>query len=146
MRTPLLVSCLLATLMCALAPLVLGQTRPAANANTVAGYIAELKSPDQATRLNAAEAITSLGPQAKAAVPDLIPMLDWTASVEQIAAAIALAKIGPDAAPAIPALQKLEATGDDNTKQIAHLAIEAISPSFGTILMDYLQSPYLLAA
>src|SRR5262245_40764948 len=119
MKTPLLIPCLFAVLTCAVAPVVIGQTRPAAQATDVGAYVTQLKSQDQMERLNAATAIGQMGPRGTAAVPALIDMLNSTESVERMAAAMALARIGPDAAPALPALRQMAANGDDKAKQVA---------------------------
>ena len=59
---------------------------------------------DGPIRLIAAEALGRIGPEAKAAVPDLIAALDGPDSRVRCEAVRALGAIGPDSAPAIPNL------------------------------------------
>jgi hypothetical protein len=147
MRTPLLVSWLLAIAILAAAPGVLGQTQPGApsQAQNINTYIEQLKDANETVRLQAAEAIGSMGPAGKPAVPALIEMLNSTVSIDRMAAAMALAKIGSDAAPALPALRAAQSNGDENVKKVASAAIETIDPPLLTTLMGFVRSPYVLA-
>lgn len=74
-----------------------------------------------------------LGPEAKAALPELISMLGDRAPEVRIVAAFAIGKIGPDGAPAIPALQRLVTNSGygrfwADEKGLAAFALGAIGP------------------
>ncbi len=66
---------------------------------------------DGPIRLIAAEALGRIGPEAKAAIPDLIAALSGPDSRVRSEAARALGGIGPEAAPAIPELIRLLTRG-----------------------------------
>jgi HEAT repeat protein len=72
--------------------------------DAVALVVAALRLPNSDLRDQALETVALLGKDGKAAVPNLVALLDdYTGSA---LAALALGKIGPDARPAIPALVK----------------------------------------
>jgi HEAT repeat protein len=66
-----------------------------------------LADKDPTVRVDAAKAIGRMRSEGKAAVPDLIKLLDDQDLEVRIAAACSLGRIGPDAAAAVPALAKL---------------------------------------
>jgi len=59
---------------------------------------------DPGVRIQAAEVLARIGPEAESAVPDLIVALEDESEQVRKAAARALGQIGPAAAPAVPAL------------------------------------------
>jgi len=61
---------------------------------------------DPAVRIQAAEVLARIGPEAESAVPDLIVALEDENEGVRKAAARALGQIGPAAAPAVPALMR----------------------------------------
>src|SRR5262249_38715212 len=76
----------------------------------IAQLLLELRTPERARRLDAAEGLGLLGPQARGAVPALAEALrDADGAVRRMAAA-ALGDIGPHARSAAPAL--IAALGD----------------------------------
>jgi HEAT repeat protein len=82
--------------------------------DTVAQVVAALRGPNSALRDEALKAVALLGKDGKAAVPDLVALLDdYNGSA---LAALALGKVGPDARPAVPALVKqLRITDPENS-------------------------------
>src|SRR6266850_1124608 len=70
-------------------------------------WLEGLKGPWPDTRMRAAIEAGEIGPDARAAVPDLIELLADRNHLVRWAAAGALGKLGCDSAPALPALRKL---------------------------------------
>ena len=88
---------------------------PSYEGKSLGYWVQRLKKADKSEdRQAAAEVIKSFGAQAKAAVPDLIPLLnDCSESYRRLVAEI-LAAIGPDAREAVPTLKRV--LRDDNPK------------------------------
>ena len=80
-------------------------------------------------RGNAAEALGSFGPGAKAAVPALISLLNSTDTFCQEKAANALGGIGPDAKDAVPALVAALNSNDRSLLENATSSLGAIGPN-----------------
>jgi HEAT repeat protein len=80
------------------------EKEPVYEGKTVAQWIELLKSRNADQRDKAAHALTTFGPQAKAAVPALAEALKDSETYVRQRAAFALGQIGPGAASALPAL------------------------------------------
>ncbi len=145
MAKPLFALWLLAVVVSLSASVVVGQT-PKPSSAAIDALIAELDDPREPVRVQAAHSLAGMGPAAEPAIPALVQMLGAQSNVERLAATIVLARIGPAAKPAIPALREAAASGDDNVKRAVASAIEAIDPSFFTLALRYLKSPYVLTA
>jgi HEAT repeat protein len=89
----------------------------------LSAWIADLKGMAPYTRNQAAYAIGSMGPAAKAAVPALIEALSDPEPTVRFPACIALKEIGPDAAEAVPALR---AALEDRNDDVAAMARKAL--------------------
>lgn len=74
---------------------------------------------DGRVRMMAADALSELGPAAKAAVPDLIPCLKDDNRYVVASSAKALGRIGPGAAFAVPALTARLAECDDHYTRVS---------------------------
>ncbi len=82
-----------------------------------------LKDPDVAVRFAAVRACAAFGPKAKAAVPDLIRLLDDEVNAGDVSprpVVYALGKVGPDAKAAVPKLLPL--LKDDDIEHATHAA------------------------
>jgi HEAT repeat protein len=86
-----------------------------------------LKSADTALRVNAAQALAAIGPEAKSQVPALIVMLKDPNTEAAAAAAIALAGMGEEAQSAVPTLKDLAAGTNEVVKAAAQAAITQIN-------------------
>jgi HEAT repeat protein len=73
-------------------------------------WMGELKSPNYVVRARAANAVGNLAESAKAAIPDLIELLEDPESLVRWAAAAALARFGAAASEALPILDKMAET------------------------------------
>lgn len=134
-----LLPCALALCLAAFALPVLAQTaeEPSYRGRPLDSYVAQLASPEARQRLLAAQAISRMGPGAKAAVPPLVALLEKDDDISvRVAAVIALAKIGPEAKTALPALRRAAAGGDERLSRAAASAVEAIEPSLATRLKE----------
>jgi HEAT repeat protein len=78
------------------------------------------------TTLNILTAFSRLGPLAREAVPELIPLLENENQLIRRLAAEALGKIGPGAAVAVPHLEKLLTDKEDFIRSIARTALARI--------------------
>ncbi len=85
-----------------------------------------LRSTNLAYRVNAANALGMIGPEAKSQVPDLIEALDDKDETVIAAAVTALALMGDEASRAIPALMKLTEGKNEVLKELAKQAVETI--------------------
>jgi HEAT repeat protein len=85
-----------------------------------------LRSTNLAHRLNAANALGMIGPEAKSQIPDLIEALGDKEETVIVAAMTALALMGDEASRAIPALQKLTESKNEVLRELAKQAIEQI--------------------
>lgn len=75
--------------------------------------------------------IMAIGPEAKEAVPGLLPILDSDSFHMQYWAQRALAAIGPAAKPAVPKLIELLAKGVVSVRRHSAIALGAIGPGIG---------------
>lgn len=92
--------------------------------STLPELIQLLSSGNDEVRLNAANKIATMGPEARAAVPSLANNLHYDGPYEvRAAAAYALGEIGPDARPAVPDLIDVLAT---NFVHVRTAAAEAL--------------------
>jgi len=93
----------------------------------VADLIVLLKTLSSSTGKPAAESLSLIGPEARAAVPALVGLLKHEGHFElQKAAAIALGAIGPDARTAVPALVKC--LRQKEVAPVAAAALKKIDP------------------
>jgi HEAT repeat protein len=99
---------------------------PAADAH-LAAIGKMLEAPELVARTHAAEAIGSIGPDAKACVPGLIKLLKDKEPVAVLKGVFALAALEDAAKPAIAALEELKKSDNEDYKDAATYAIEAIS-------------------
>ena len=88
--------------------------------------IAALKDSESEVRSWSAQAIDSIGPDAKRAVPDLIALLSNADEGSRISACFGLRGIGPAAKQALPALKKALSDPSKEVRQSAALAIKSI--------------------
>ncbi len=93
----------------------------------VAAQVAQLKGNADA-KSSALTELAAGGPNSKAAVDDIIPLLKDTDEVVRRLAAYALCQIGPAAKAAVPALKELLNDPDRSTVTTAINAINAIAP------------------
>lgn len=94
----------------------------------VAAAIKVLGTGDDTAKEEAAELLSTLGPDAAAAVPALTAALTSEAPMVRAHAAIALGRIGAAAKSAGPALVNLVADKDGNVRRAALLSLRAIKP------------------
>jgi HEAT repeat protein len=80
-----------------------------------------------------------IGPDARAAVPDLIPFLGRTEEPLRAAAIETLGRIGPDSKPALPNL--IAAFKDPKVSQLAIRAVSRIGKDAVTPLIEALKDP-----
>jgi HEAT repeat protein len=85
-----------------------------------------LRSKDLAHRINAANALGLIGPEAKSQIPDMIQALEDKDEGVIVAVVTALALMGDEAGRAIPALQKLAENKNEVLSGLAKEAIEKI--------------------
>jgi hypothetical protein len=113
-------------------PLAGQQKAPAGHdavmADSLTGWIAQLRAAAPETRHDAAYNIASMGPAAAPAVPDLITALERPGEVAVVLYPIevALREIGPPAKAALPALEKFLDDPNDDVAFMARKAIKAI--------------------
>lgn len=126
--------------------------RAASGSSTLGGM---LSSPDRLTRRKAAEALSTVGRGAQAAVPQLVQCLSdaevrWSCAtalgavglpaveslelaladpLRRLPAIVALGEIGPPASAAVPALRKAQGSADAEVSSAAAAAIGQILPS-----------------
>jgi 3-methyladenine DNA glycosylase AlkD len=81
---------------------------------------------DPNMRYYAAQSLGHFGPEAKAAVPDLIEALKDEDKMVRMGAGYALAEIGPDAADAVPALQDAAKDPEKEVRDAAEYALKQI--------------------
>ena len=100
----------MSTLLMLMAMVAPGQAPPTApppaevvDDAAIAAWVADLSSPDAATKRDAHRALLKAGPQAKAAVPELIKLVNDTSGAASEAIDV-LGAIGPDAKKSIPTL------------------------------------------
>jgi HEAT repeat protein len=86
-----------------------------------------LKNPDAAVCIQAAQALGLIGPDARSQVPRLLEALDDKNDLVSLAAVNALMKMGSDADRALPALTKMAEGTNEVRKQVAQVALDAIS-------------------
>ena len=87
--------------------------------------IADLKSDDKDTRVNACVALSEAGPYAEAAIPALIESLEDPEPLVRSLSAYALGRMGEKAAAAIPALEAcLQKPHRDVTPSVANAIVE----------------------
>ena len=102
------------------------------NGRPVSHWIRELKSPYPTARLNAANNLSLVGPEARPAVPGLIELLKDKDALVRFSAAQALAKFAADARAAVPLLEELadkdEHPAVRDQAQATLARIEAASP------------------
>lgn len=93
--------------------------------------VAALADPDESFRSDAAIAIASFGPDAAAAVPDLMKLLEATSNAPgtRYAATYALGRIGSAARPALEKLRELAAADDELLATVAVWAALKIDPA-----------------
>ena len=84
----------------------------------------EYKDPNR--RYWAARSLGQFGPQAKAAVPDLIEALRDEDKMVRMGAGYALAEIGADAADAVPALREAARDPENEVRDAAQYALKQI--------------------
>jgi HEAT repeat protein len=87
-----------------------------------------LKNKDMSARLQAAQALATIGPKAKTAVPALVGALDDREDVVVLYSIMALGRMELWGGPALPALQKISSDAErpDLLQQAANQAIAAI--------------------
>jgi HEAT repeat protein len=90
--------------------------------------IAALKDGDEEVRSRAAEAIWSIGKDARQAVTDLVPLLKDRNATTRLNAVGALGELGPEAAPAVPALRDRLKDPDTYVRAQAATALGKIRP------------------
>lgn len=103
---------------------------PKLEAETAVLLIRQLRDPEAILRLRAAQALASLGPEAKGAIPDLLNLIRERSSYEiRQAAANTLGAIAYDkkAGPHLPSLQALYKALDDPAFQVRLAAIRSLS-------------------
>ena len=101
---------------------------PTFDGQPLSSIIKDLTAAAPLTRTSAAYTISSLGAEAKAAVPALVGNLaDENGSV-RYSSAYALGEIGPDAKDAVEPLRKLL---DDRNEDIAHMARKSLKKITG---------------
>jgi HEAT repeat protein len=88
-----------------------------------------LLSPDQAVRVQAADALGVLGAEAKSKAPDLAAALRHEDPATVFAAIVAVGHMGPSARVAMPDLQKLTTHTDPVIKNAAEQAIRMVQGS-----------------
>ena len=107
----------------------LTRPEPAANSDTLAEWIADLRAPAPYSRNRAAYQIAGLGAAAAPAVPALIEALKDPEASVRYPVTVALREIGPAAKAAVPALKKVyEEDINDEIASSARRAIKAIAP------------------
>jgi HEAT repeat protein len=84
----------------------------------------EHKDPNM--RYWAAQSLGQFGPEAKAAVPDLIEAMKDKNKMVQMGAGYALAELGPAAADAVPALQEAAKSPEKEVRDAAEYALKQI--------------------
>jgi HEAT repeat protein len=117
---------------------------PAAGADAIPHLLAILKEPSVQIQTTAAAALKEFGPQAKAAIPDLIAILKKKSWVDTLGAESlrgesardALAAMGAEAAPAL-----VEALADKNARFWACQALKKIGPKAVPALRKALKHP-----
>jgi HEAT repeat protein len=102
------------------------QAMAAAALPAVPGLIECLRSGTKEDQIHAAVVIGKIGPEAKAAVPALIVLLEDEAT--RLTAARALGVIGPEAKDAVPALRGALIDPQRMVREAAAHALEAINP------------------
>ena len=90
---------------------------------------AMLADPDPEVQARGAFALSRRGPEARDAVPELIPLLKSQAALTRQNAALALAAIGPDAKDAVPALTEELKDSEWAVRRQAAIALGAIGPA-----------------
>ena len=106
----------------------------------LSSWVKDLESSDKRTRLVAADAISKMGPEAKSAIPVLIKLVGDPEKSVRMSGIVALARMGAEAKPALPILRQIANDPDPNISKAAHLAVEAIEPSFKTKASEWLTS------
>ncbi|WP_439621411.1 HEAT repeat domain-containing protein [Gemmata sp.] len=101
---------------------------PQYNNIKLSAWLEQLKSPDARTRYQAAKAIKEIGPDAKAAVPLLVPLLKTSTPEEREMVAFAVGAVGPAAKDAVPALTDLLKDQPSYVKYAAAVALGQIGP------------------
>jgi HEAT repeat protein len=91
--------------------------------------IRRLKSPYDLKQIHTGLLLGRMGPEARAAVPTLIELLQAENIQNRKLAAWTLGYIGQGAVEAIPALLVAVRDGNEGVKQMAREALEKISPS-----------------
>jgi HEAT repeat protein len=103
---------------------------PVSDGRPLSAWIADLSAPAPETRNAAAYEIAGFGPDAAAAVPELIKLLDDPVPAVRFPATIALLEIGPAAKAAVPRLrQMMEEEINDEIAASARRALKRIDPA-----------------
>ncbi len=109
--------------------------------SSIEGFVELLHSSDAATRVEAAEILGKMGPDAKGAVAPLIAALEDDDDRVAGAVATALGEIGPPAKEAIPALIRLFGKGDSQwwsayATAVGRIGADAVRPLLEVIRDD----------
>src|SRR5262249_21993829 len=94
--------------------------------NSLTKWTDALKSTDERTRVQAIDALGAMGPEAKAAVPDLIKQMADKSTKIRAHAARALDMIGPSASAAEGVLCQAVNDPDPHVRRMAILALEHV--------------------
>jgi formylglycine-generating enzyme required for sulfatase activity/HEAT repeat protein len=106
----------------------------------VPALITKLNTAREKVKIDVAQILGKIGPEAKAAVPALIKMLgDWDPSVKKNAAE-ALGRIGPHAKTAVPALIKALRDHSSVVRRAAVEALGKIGPEAKTVVPALIKS------
>lgn len=105
-------------------------SEPTFDNRTLTEWIADLNGLAPYTRVAAAYAIASMGPDGAPAVPTLTANLKSDQPTVRYSSALALGEIGPNAAAAVPELRALL---DDRNDDIAHMAKKSLKKITGEV-------------
>src|SRR5262245_8418255 len=104
------------------------EKEPTFEGKSLSAWVEALKDKDPKIRVQAAKALESIGPKAKAAVPALIDALKDESVLVRGPAAGALGGIGPEAKAAVPALVETLKDKNEHLRCQAALALGKIGP------------------
>ena len=105
-------------------------SEPTFDNRTLTEWIGDLTAAAPYTRVAAAYAIASMGPQGAPAVPTLAANLTSDQPTVRYSSALALGEIGPNAAAAVPDLKALT---EDRNDDIAHMARKSLKKITGEV-------------